>query len=63
MPIPTIVGIVIFLVLLTGIPYLWPANFSEPPIVMIVLLAIAAVVALLVGRRRRARGWGTSSSA
>jgi hypothetical protein len=30
---------------------------------MIVLLAVAAVVAFIVGRRRRTRGWGTSSSA
>ncbi|MCR0984600.1 hypothetical protein [Roseomonas populi] len=59
----TIVGIVIFLALLAIIPYVWPDNFSQPPIVMIVLLAIAAAVAFVVGRRRRQRGWGTSSSA
>jgi hypothetical protein len=59
----SIIGILIFLVLLVGIPYIWPNGFSEPPVVMIVLLAVAAVVAFIVGRRRRTRGWGTSSSA
>ena len=59
----TVIGIVIFLAMLAGMPYLWPNGFSEPPIVVIVLLAVAAVVALIVGRKRRARGWGTSSSA
>lgn len=58
----TVVGIVIFLALLSAMPYFWPDSFSQPPIVMIVLLAIAAVVAFLVGRRRRQRGWGTSAS-
>ena len=58
----TIVGIVIFLALLSVMPYVWPDNFSQPPIVMIVLLAVAAVVAFIVGRRRRQRGWGTSAS-
>ncbi|WP_458094078.1 hypothetical protein [Roseomonas sp. WA12] len=61
--IQTLVGIVIFLALLVGMPFVWPNGFSEPPFVMIGLLVIAAVVAFIVGRRRRARGWGTSSSA
>ncbi|SHJ09395.1 hypothetical protein SAMN02745194_01755 [Roseomonas rosea] len=59
----TIVGIVIFLALLAVIPYIWPNGFSEPPVAMIVLLAVAALVAAVAGRKRRARGWGTSSSA
>lgn len=61
--IQTLIGIVIFLALLAGMPYLWPNGFSEPPFVMIGLLVIAAVVAFVVGRKRRAKGWGTSSSA
>ncbi|MBP0443391.1 hypothetical protein J8J14_01245 [Roseomonas sp. SSH11] len=63
MVLKTIIGIVIFLALLAGLPYVWPNGFSETPLPMVVLLAIAAVVAFLVGRKRRARGWGTSSSA
>ncbi|HEY8613464.1 MAG TPA: hypothetical protein VIL69_19545 [Roseomonas sp.] len=59
----TVIGIGIFLTLLVGIPYIWPSGFSEPPLLMVLLLAIAAVVAFVAGRRRRARGWGTSSSA
>ena len=58
-----LIAIGIFLLLLIGIPYIWPSGFSEPPLVMVILLAVAAVVALIVGRRRRARGWGTSSGA
>ncbi|WP_424134731.1 LPXTG cell wall anchor domain-containing protein [Roseomonas chloroacetimidivorans] len=58
-----LVAIVIFLLMLIGIPYVWPNGFSEPPLVMIGLLAIAAAAAFVVGRRRRKRGWGTSSSA
>jgi hypothetical protein len=58
-----LIAIAIFLLMLMAMPYFWPEGFSEPPLLMVLFLIVAAGVALVVGRRRRERGWGTSSSA
>ena len=54
----SIVAIVLFLGLLSYLPYMWPDGFSEPPVAMIFLLATAAVVVLVAGFRRRSRDMG-----
>ena len=54
-------GFAIFTVfsILLAIPYWAPGGFSALPVPMVLLLGIAAAVAFVVGRRRRAKGWGT----
>ncbi|WP_043831804.1 hypothetical protein [Muricoccus aerilatus] len=58
----SIVAIVVFLGLLSAMPYLWPDGFSQPPVIMIGLLAAAAVIVLVAGFRRRSKGWETDAS-
>ena len=55
----TLLAIGAFLAILLAIPYWAPGGFSALPVPMVLLLGVAAVVAFVVGRRRRAKGWGT----
>ena len=57
----TVLAVVLFLTLLSAIPWFWPDGFSEPPVLMIGLLGLAALVALLAGGGRRRKGWGTAA--